>query len=207
MSITASQRPLTRFMLGVLILFPITFFVWYLTAAYHLAPVTLITGKLLNWFVPDAIMWLKLSGHELVLATNFGRDTTGAIVSPPLGNDILGFQSNPLVYSYAMPLLCALILATPRGDKGTKLLWGIGLMLPTEIFSMVFKVLKTLAFDVGPAFLNQQGISQTGADFIALGYQMGTLLLPMIAPLIIWVVLQRDFIMQLAPQLEQAFQR
>ncbi len=207
MNTNITRRPLTRFMLGVLVFFPITFFVWYLTAAYHLAPVTLITGKLLNWLVPDAIMWLKLSGHELVLAANFGRDATGAIVSPPIGNDVLGFQSNPLVYSYGMPLLCALILATPSDAKWTKLWWGIGLILPTEIFSMTFKILKTLAFDVGSVFLTQQSIHQTGADFIALGYQIGTLLLPMIAPLVIWAILQRDFIAQLAPQWQQAFQR
>ena len=40
---------------------------------------------------------------------------------------------------------------------------------------------------------------------IALGYQVGMLLLPMIAPLVIWVGLNREFMTQLAPQLEYAF--
>ena len=116
---------------------------------------------------------------------------------------MLGFHLNPLIYSYSLPLLAALILATPSLYKAQNLLWGLLLILPTEVFSMTFSVLKTLTFDVGAAFQIQQGISPTEADLIALGYQVGTLLLPMIAPLIIWVALNRDFLTQLAPQLEQ----
>ncbi|SEA80835.1 hypothetical protein SAMN05660964_02490 [Thiothrix caldifontis] len=200
-------KPLQRFMLGVLIFFPLTFFIWYMTAGFHLAPVTLITGKLLGWLVPDALMWLRLDGHMLVLASNFGHDVSGAVVSPPVDDDVLGFHLNPLIYSYSLPLLAALILATPSSRKWQNLLWGILIMLPTEVFSMTFSVLKTLTFDVGVSFQTQQSISPVTADLIALGYQVGTLLLPMIAPLIIWVALNRDFLMHLAPQLRQTLDR
>lgn len=202
-----TSKPLHRFMLGVLIFFPLTFFVWYISAAFHLAPITLLTGKLLAWLVPDALMWLRLDGHTLVLASNFGHDASGAIVSPPVGDDVLGFHLNPLIYSYSLPLLAALILATPGKQKGSNLLWGLLLLLPTEVFSMTFSVLKTLTFEVGAAFQTQQGMTQTHADMLALGYQMGTLLLPMIAPLVIWVALHRDFLTQLAPQLEHTLKR
>lgn len=202
-----TSKPLHRFMFGVLIFFPLTFFLWYISATYHLAPITLITSKLMNIFVPDALMWLRLDGHMLVLASNFGHDSNGVIVSPPTGDDVLGFHLNPLIYSYSLPLLAALILATPSPRKWSNLLWGILLILPTEIFSMVSSVMKTLTFDVGAAFQIQQGISATGADIIALSYQVGTLLLPMVAPLIIWVALNRDFLLHLAPQWEQSFTR
>ncbi|MEZ5447762.1 MAG: exosortase H-associated membrane protein [Thiolinea sp.] len=145
-------RPLQRFMLGVLLILPLTFGVWYLTAAYHLAPVTLLAEKTLHLIVPGALQWLKLDGHILVVASNFGADTTGQILSPPPGPDLLGFHLNPLIYSYSLPLLLALILATPGQERGQKLLWGILLLLPTEWFSMVFSVMKTLTFDVGAAF-------------------------------------------------------
>ncbi|WGZ93552.1 MAG: hypothetical protein QJT81_17395 [Candidatus Thiothrix putei] len=200
-------KPLQRFMLSVLIFFPLTFFIWYVTAGFHLAPVTLITGKLLGWLVPDALMWLRLDGHMLVLASNFGHDVSGAVVSPPVGDDVLGFHLNPLIYSYSLPLLAALILATPSPYKWQNLFWGMLVMLPTEIFSMTFSILKTLTFDVGAAFQAQQSLSPATADLIALGYQVGTLLLPMIAPLIIWVALNRDFLIHLAPQLRKSLAR
>lgn len=205
--INLSQKPLHRFMLGVLIFFPLTFFVWYISASLHLAPIVLLSQTLLHWLAPDALMWMRLDQHTLVIASNFGHDVRGAIVSPPTGEDVLGFHLNPLIYSYSLPLLAALILATPGADKGMKLLWGLLLLIPTEIFSMVFSVLKTLTFDVGTAFLQQQGIGTLGVDGIALGYQIGTLLLPMIAPLIIWVALHQDFLLRLTPQLEQALRR
>lgn len=201
------QKPLQRFMLGVLVFFPLTFFLWYVTATFHLAPVTLITSQLLQLLIPDALMWLRLDGHTLVLASNFGHDASGAVVSPPIGEDVLGFHLNPLIYSYSLPLLAALTLATPDRHKWQNLLWGILLILPTEIFSMTFSVLKTLTFDVGAAFQAQQDISPAGRDLIALGYQVGTLLLPMITPLIIWVALNRDFLTRLAPQLEGTLTR
>lgn len=198
-------KPLSRFMLGVLVLFPLTFFLWYVSAPFHLAPITLLAGKLLNVLTPDAVMWLRLDGHTLVLASNFGRDGAGVVVSPPVGDDVLGFHLNPLIYSYSLPLVAALMLATPGKDKWLNLLWGLLLMIPAELFSMVFSILKTLTFEVGKAFQVQQGLSQQGVDMIAMGYQVGTLLLPMIVPLIIWMALNRAFIVRLAPQLERVF--
>ena len=202
-----TEKPLHRFMLGVVVLFPLTFFIWYVTAVFHLAPVTLLAGKLLNLIVPDALMWLKLDGHTLVMATNFGRDASEVVVSPPVDGNLLGFHANPLIYSYGLPLLAALLLATPGSRRWLNLCWGMLLLLPAELFSMVFSVLKILTFDVGAAFQIQQGLGQYEVDLIALGYQVGTLLLPMITPLIIWVALNRDFITRLAPQLEHVFAR
>lgn len=200
-------RPLHRFMLGVIIFFPLTFLVWYLTAAYHLAPVTVVSSKLLHWFTPDALMWLKLDGHTLVVASNFGENQAGQVVSPPVNDDVLGFHLNPLIYCYSLPLLLALILATPGKDKWLNLLWGTLLIFPTEVFSMVFSVLKTLTFDVGAAFQAQQQLTPFQIDTIAFCYQMGTLVLPMVAPLVIWIALHREFILELAPQLERVLVR
>ncbi len=201
------QRPLHRFMLGVLIFFPLTFGIWYVTAAFHLTPVTVLAQTCLNFIVPDALLWLKLDGHTLVVASNFGVEAGGKIVSPPDGAELLGFHLNPLIYCYSLPLLCALVLATPGEDKGFNLLWGMLLILPTEVFSMVFSVLKTLTFDVGAAFQQQQALTPLLVDAVAMGYQLGTLVVPMVAPLIIWMALHREFLLDLAPQLERAFAR
>ncbi|PID49622.1 MAG: hypothetical protein CR991_06275 [Proteobacteria bacterium] len=196
------HHPLHRFMLRVVLFFPLAFFVWYVSARWHLAPVTWLTGVLLDVFFPESVLWLKLEGHYLILASNFGHDAVGNIVSPPPAEDLLGFHLNPLIYGYSLPLLAALILAVSGQDKWLKLLAGLCLLLPVEVFSMFFSVLKTLTFDVGAAFQQQQSITTWQADIIAMAYQSGTLLLPMIAPLIIWMALNRDFIVQLAPRLQ-----
>ena len=197
------QRPIQTFVLGVLLFLPITFAIWYLAAFIHLAPLTWLTEQLVLLSFPQSVLWLKLDGNTLVLASNFGTDARGAIVSPPVSDDLMGFHLNPLIYTYSLPLLYALILATPAVSKWEQLLWGSLLWLPTACFSMFFSVLKLLAFEVGPAFQQQQNLSLWVFDVIALSYQTGALILPMIAPLVIWMALNRGFLLTLAPQLQR----
>ena len=201
------KKPLQRFILGVIIWFPITFFIWYITAGYHLAPIAWLSNQFFAAWMPDAVMWIKLQsdpiqGHILVLASNFGQNSSGQITSPPTGMDALGFHLNPLIYSYSLPLLYSLILASPEKEKWLKMIWATFLIIPTELFSMVFSILKTLTFDVGIAFQQQQGLEPITIDAIAIGYQAGTLIIPMVAPLIIWVAMHRKFLEKLAPQIK-----
>lgn len=197
------KRPIQRFILAVLLFLPITFACWYWAAIVHLAPLTWLTEQLLQLTFPQSVLWLKLDSSTLVLASNFGADASGAIVSPPSSDDLMGFHLNPLIYTYSLPLLFALILATPAANKGQQLLWASLLWLPLACFSMFFSVLKVLTFDVGVAFQQQQALSSWSLDWIALAYQTGTLILPMIAPLVIWMALNRAFLLTLAPQLNR----
>ncbi|MGV6809808.1 MAG: exosortase H-associated membrane protein [bacterium] len=197
----SQKKPLHYFMLGVLFWFPLCFFIWYIAAQYHLAPIVWLSDIILQHYLSDAVMWLRLDHHTLILASNFGENELGQVVSPPVGDDILGFHLNPLIYAYSLPLLYALILATPQAHKWYRLLVGTLLLLPTELLSMLSSLLKTLSFDVGLAFQQQQQLSGLELEFIALAYQVGTLIIPMVAPLVIWVALHRDFLLQLAPQL------
>ncbi|HMT91825.1 exosortase H-associated membrane protein [uncultured Thiothrix sp.] len=197
------QRPIQSFIIGVLLLLPITFALWYWAAVVHLAPLTWLTEQLLEFNFPQSVLWLKLDESTLILASNFGVDASGAIVSPPVSDDLMGFHLNPLIYTYSLPLLFALILATPSSNKWQQLLWASFIWLPVAAFSMFFSVLKVLSFDVGAAFQQQQTLSNWGLDVIALAYQTGTLILPMIAPLVIWMALNRGFLLTLAPQLQR----
>lgn len=201
------QKPLHRFMLGVLLWFPVSFFIWYITAHYHLAPIAWMTDTLFAFWMPDAVMWVRLQDHILILASNFGENSQGQITSPPQGNDVLGYHLNPLIYGYSLPLLYALILATPQPDKWYRMLIGSFLIIPTELFSMVMSVLKTLSFEVGIPFHQQQQLSDIHLELIALGYQAGNLIVPMVAPLIIWVALHRGFITLLVPQLIEKLEK
>ena len=200
-----NTRPLHRFMLGVLLYFPLAFFLWYTTAKYHLAPAVVLSDWVIDSLFPGALQWLRLDNHILVVASNFGENAMGAIVSPPVGDNLMGFHINPLVYSYSMPLFVALALAVPGQGKWLKCLWGLLLLLPVEVFSMVFSVLRVLTFNVGAAFQLQYGLGQFDVDMIALAYQAGSLVLPMIAPLVIWIALHRDFLLKLAPHLQKIF--
>lgn len=195
-------QPLQRFTLGVVVWLPLMFGLWYLTAAWHLAPVTWFASTVLQMAFPDAVLWLKLENHSLVLATHFAGNASGmAIYPPPANAELLGFHLNPLAYSYGLPLLGALTLATPLAGKYPRLLWSVLLMLPLEAFSILISTLKIMTFEIGEAFQTQQALSAGTMELIALGYQLGTLLLPMLAPILIWVILHRQFLLYLSPGL------
>ena len=62
------QRPIQSFIIGVLLLLPITFALWYWAAVVHLAPLTWLTEQLLEFNFPQSVLWLKLDESTLILA-------------------------------------------------------------------------------------------------------------------------------------------
>jgi len=124
------------------------------------------------------------------------------VVDPPPGEN-LGFLSNPLSYSYSLPVFAALALATPPPRAWWRLGAGLGILLIVELGSMLATLLKTLAFDVGAAFVAQQhwGVAERSA--VAMAYQFGSLLLPMVMPVVLWLGLYRAFLGELVPALER----
>lgn len=188
---------LAQFVLKTLLFLPLTFAVWYGLAFLHLAPATVITEQLIHWLAPDALLWLRIEGHELVIVSNFEQLASGIIQTLVQNEEALGFQQKPLIYTYSLPLLWALILATPKLSKASSLLWGSLCLLPCLVFSMSFQVLKVLSSDLGAAFIEQQNWLGWQVDIVALGYQMGTLLIPMITPLLVWAWFSSDSLQQL----------
>lgn len=188
---------LSSFVLKVLLFLPITFTLWYGLAFVHLAPMTVLAEQLIHWIVPDALLWLRLEGYELVIVSNFEQVSSGQVQTPVRMGEALGFQQNPLIYTYSLPLLWALVLATPNLEKVTTLLWGSLFLLPCLLFSMCFQTLKILSSDIGSSFIEQQHWAGWQLDVVALGYQMGVLLVPMISPIIIWALFSADFVQQL----------
>ena len=60
-------------------------------------------------------------------------------------------------------------------------------LLVVELLSMMSVQLKNLVFNTNGAFVSQQGWGSLARDATALGYQLGSLLLPMVMPLVVWM--------------------
>jgi hypothetical protein len=59
-------------------------------------------------------------------------------------------------------------------------------------------ILKTLAFDLAAAPGNTLASSPAAREAIALGYQLGSLVVPGVAGLVVWAALNRAFAAELA---------
>lgn len=188
-----SASPLSALLVRTLLWLPVTFAVWYLTASWHLAPVAWAAEHLLQFWLPDAVADLRLHGAQLLLISRFG-EVGGQIIANPPPDEHLGFLTNPLSYSYSLPLFAALALATPLPGRGRRLAVGLAVLLVVELGSMIAVQLKQLVFSTGGAFVAQQGWGALARDAAALGYQLGSLLLPMVMPLVVWLAGAREFL-------------
>lgn len=192
--------PLTVLLGRTLLWLPVCFAVWYLTAPWHLAPVVWVADQLLTAWLPEAIGELRLHGIQLLLISRFG-EVGGQIVANPPAGEHLGFLTNPLSYGYSLPLFAALVLATPLPGQSRRLATGLAVLLAVELVSMVAVQVKTLTFDTGGAFVAQQGWGALTRDAVALAYQLGSLLLPMVMPLVVWLAGHGGYLAQLSPGL------
>jgi hypothetical protein len=107
---------------------------------------------------------------------------------------VLAPEVDYLTYGYSLPLLMALFLASwPHGMAG-KMLLGALALLPFQAFSVIFAWLKQVAIQAGPALAAQVDFGDTGRNLIGLGYQFGSLVLPTLVPVVIWLLLDRKLI-------------
>ena len=76
------------------------------------------------------------------------------------------------------------------------MLVGYAVITLVQIWGVVFESLKVLTYDFGPttqAVIQAHGISETT---VALGYQLGTLIFPALAPIFVWVLTNRPLVEQ-----------
>jgi len=100
-------------------------------------------------------------------------------------------EVDPPRYAYGLPLFLALLLASRSRHLVRRVLAGYVLLLIPQAFSLIFAILKQIIVAAGsPAML---GIAQWQMEGIALGYQFGSLLLPILAPVVLWLWFERSF--------------
>jgi len=163
------------------------FMLWYYLSAFHGIPVRLISEWLLQHALGEDIYNVipNPDRHYLLQI-----QTRIPFTFPDGSRESLGFLVNPLVYGYGLPLLFGLIMATSQRlrAKLLVLLVGYAVIMLVQVWGVFWECLKTLAFNFGPdthAVVVASGIPDT---LIALCYQLGVLILPPLAPVIVWVL-------------------
>jgi hypothetical protein len=163
------------------------FMLWYYLSAFHGIPVRVLSSEILSrWLGSDFLNIIPNPDRHYL----FQVQTKIPFVFSDGSREALGFIINPLVFGYGLPLLFGLVMAS-----GVSILRKIGILLTgyvcvvlVQVWGVVWGSLKMLAFNFGPEALqivNDAGIS---SELIALCYQLGTLILPPLVPIILWVL-------------------
>jgi len=136
-----------------------------------------------------------LTGPQALLATHFG-ELDGEIVSAQVAGYRLAYPLNTRILTYSLPFYAALHFATNTtsgisGNDGSFAGFGKGLLLlyPLLILGLVSVCLKNLMLGLGPIFIDS---SDTSASLIGLLYQLSTLMVPPLAPILIWAWQSRE---------------
>ena len=190
----AGSDSLPRFVLRVVAWLPLTFAVWYLAAPLLVWPVALL-AELITRSTFDWVKSVEQMGPLVTFVTSLKPDQ-GA--NPAGVKAVLSVESNVLLFSFGLPMLAALILAAQEPHRVWMLLIGYAVLLPFQTFSVVADFLKNAAILAGPAVASQTELNAWQREVIAFCYQFGTLILPTVAPAIVWVLMHRRFLERLS---------
>ena len=102
-------------------------------------------------------------------------------------------EANPARYSYGLPIFLALLLAARGPRRLARALGGCLLLLPVQAFSLSFYLLMQLVL-FAQANTRVLRVSQWQVEAIVYAYQFGALVLPTLAPILLWVWLDRQFV-------------
>ena len=188
-----SVSPLFTFVGKVFLLLPLCYWGWYSSAEWTTLLVLYFTEPLLQLLFPGLIVGIEPLGYLVEVIA----EVTIPAQNVPMGMVAeLPVPVNPLIYSYGLPLVVSLILASPISPaKSTvAILCSLLAFLGIQIWGISFEALKILFLQTPPELLANNKLATWQCDVIALGYQLGTLILPAVTPLIIWFIFYQKYI-------------
>jgi hypothetical protein len=186
-SVGVPVSPVGRFVLAVLAWLPATFAIWYFAAPVLLWPAALIAEVVGRAGFADLVRAIEQTDSIVAFTTTLkpGQAIAGGIVTVDV---------NMLLYSFGLPLFAALTLAAREPHRARTLLVGYGVLLPAIAWGVFADFLKNIAISAPPQIVSQTGFAPWQREAIAFAFQFGSLILPAVAPAIVWVLTHRSFL-------------
>jgi len=177
------KNHLRQFLLFVFALLIPCFALWSSLSARLISPVIGMANLILSSWLPDIVNMVYLQGNDAVLMTRFDQ-INGQLVPIDIPNAGLGFMTDPRIISYSIPFYAALHFATEKRDYLANFLWGLLIIYPFILLSLICIFLKDLMVSFGKTFLDQPGVPDP--NLIGVAYQMSVLIVPTLVPMLIW---------------------
>lgn len=184
-----------QFVLRTLGWVPATFICWYMAAAIFSLPAIALSDLILPLIFPGVMEGVEQQGYMVDVVTSLD-----VIQNGQTGQIILDF--NALKYGYGLPLILAMMFATPYSlfDKLDNITYGIVVVILAQTWGIVFEALTILMLKTGPQVTEQVVAILPWAESpiflngVALAYQLGSLILPAVVPVVFWIVRHQKFL-------------
>lgn len=179
-----------QFLLFAFALIVPCFALWTLAAGPIAMPAVGLADIVLRAWFPEIVDGLVFQGGDAALLTRFG-ELNGRPVPPEQSEYQLGFLINPGVLTYSLPFYATLHFATRRESYLTDFIAGALMLFPLVLLGLISLCLKELMVNLGGLFMEQDALVPNGT-FIALFYQLNVLIVPTVAPILLWAWQSRD---------------
>jgi hypothetical protein len=150
-----------------------------------LLPAGWVAKQVMTAAFPAWVAGAELEGSTQVLLTHLRVWVAGGRVGE------LSPQAHGLVFAYGAPLLAALLLASRTRRLWWKLPAGLLALVPFQAWGICFTWLMQVAVVAGNETRDQTGFGPWASNLIAAGYQFGFLILPTLAPVLVWFAFER----------------
>ncbi|MHA7815184.1 MAG: exosortase H-associated membrane protein [Pseudohaliea sp.] len=172
-----------RFFGRVLLLMVPAFAAWYLLGAVLAAPAVWLAAEILPAWLPELVDTVYLEGTTMTVVSTLG-EAGGAYLPAAQTDGALGFRIDSRVLSYSVPFFAALHFATPLPGRWERFARGLFVLWLLLVPGLISTALKDLMLTLGNSFLAVPGTPP--ADAVALAYQFNTLMVPPLAPVLLW---------------------
>lgn len=178
-----AARPLLRFALSVIALLPACFVLWNFAGTLVAAPAIALVKPVLLLGFPDLVDSVSLQESSMMVMSKLGEDG-GVISAMEIAGNQLGWPISTRTLSYSIPFYAALHFATPQRASLGYFGWALVALWLLLALGLLSTTLKELMLGLGQTYLNHPRAMP--ADAVALSYQFSTLIVPALAPVILW---------------------
>lgn len=169
-------------------LFP-TVGIWFHLGDFFSAPVAWLAGESMGGLFPAWVDGYEIDGSTISLYT-----TIPAPNLPPGVFGELAPEVSVQKYGFGLPLLAALLLASRARALWWKLPFSALLLLPFQAWGVCLDWLMVIGIEYGRWSQVVTYFTTVDKNLIGIAYQLGYLIFPMLVPVMIWLVLERRFV-------------
>lgn len=175
-----------RFMAQVLLLMVPLFALWYALGNLPAAPAFLLARYALEWGLPGVVDSVSLDQTRMLVVTAFGEQN-GALLPAAQAGHQMAFAVDTRLVSYSIPFYAALLFASRVSQPLERFSRGLIVLWLLMALGLVCIQLKNLMLGLQDALFTQAGVPLPPPPVIALLYQLNTLIVPTLAPALVWL--------------------
>lgn len=182
------RSPVAAFLVRCLLWLVPCYAAWFLASAAWTRIVAWIALPFIRLFHPELASGMEIAGSDISFVTALTVHTaTGA-------EGLLVPDVDARTYTHGLPLFLALMLASRARWSGIAI--GAAALIPVHAWGIAFDLLAQI-IRMGPEIAARAGLAGPSANAVALGYQAGSLIFPVLAPVVLWVVFNAKFLREL----------